>query len=66
MISLVFLVCSLEQQCFSVAPQRIFRDTMQCEMFAEYIMIENQRKVDRGEMEPHLARYECVDWGVPS
>jgi hypothetical protein len=67
MITLAFLVCSaLNGQCFSASPELVFTNPTQCELFAEMVIIENQRKVDVGEMFPHITQYKCIDWGRPT
>lgn len=67
MFTLTFLVCyTMTGQCVGVGPQQIFRDTTQCEIFAEALMAENMRKADEGEMAPHVAQYKCVSWGTPT
>jgi len=66
MLTLTFLVCyTMTRQCMGVGPQQTFNNPVQCEMFAEALMTENQNKASKGEMAPHVATYKCVDWATP-
>ena len=66
MMSVVFLVCSLQGQCFTASSQQVFRDRMTCETFAEMTILQNQQQDKDAGRPPRLARYQCVEWSQPT
>lgn len=64
--SLVFLVCWEGGACQFIADQRTFPSKEICVTQAENTLIEVEQRVARGEMNPHVAIYECFNWGVAS
>jgi hypothetical protein len=66
MITLSFLICMANGQCITTGPDTILRTMVQCETVANAILAETDRRMAAGEIEPHVAKYKCVDWGVPS
>ena len=63
MISVLFIVCNLQGQCFTASYQGVFREVIQCEVFAETTILENQRQAEKAGNPRLIARYKCIDWG---
>jgi len=66
MISLVFLLCMSNGECFSTAPEVVFTTEEQCHVAALATIEINQQAVLKGELAAHRAIYECVNWGAPA
>lgn len=62
MISLIFLICTLEE-CRTISPPDVFTDTAQCEDAAAQRIEENQAKVKTGGLPEHEVLYKCYQWG---
>jgi len=63
MISLIFLICTMNGQCHTVSPQFVFYNKDDCERVAVTIMEENQAAEDRKELPLHTADFVCYYWG---
>jgi hypothetical protein len=66
MITLAFLICLPTGQCFASSPELVFRDMEQCKVIAQEIILNNKEAEYRGEVPPHIAYYQCVEWGEPA
>lgn len=66
MITLVFLVCMSNGQCFSTAPDAVFSTEEQCMVAALTAIEANKQAVGRGEIAPHDVIYQCINWGAPA
>lgn len=65
MISLVFLVCTLDG-CSTVTPPNVFPDMESCQMVAITMIEDNKNAMERGELPEHSAIYKCYEWGDPT
>lgn len=65
MISLVFLICTLDE-CRTISPPDVFSDVAQCEDAAARTIEENQAKVKTGGLPEHWVLYTCHQWGDPA
>lgn len=63
MISLIFLVCTLNQECKTISPEYVFTNMDDCERVAITLMEENQAAEDRKELPLHTADFVCYYWG---
>jgi len=66
MITLTFLVCLASNECVSQAPPQVFQSVAQCEVMAQMVMADMDRKMAEGLVPAHAASYKCVNWGQPS
>jgi hypothetical protein len=62
MISLIFLICTLDE-CRTISPPDVFPDVAQCEDAAARTIEENQAKVKIGRLPEHGVLYKCYLWG---
>ncbi len=62
MISLIFLICTLDE-CRTISPPDVFTDIAQCEDNAARMIEENQAKVKTGRLPEHGVLYKCYLWG---
>ena len=62
MISLIFLVCSLNQECQTISPKFLFQNRSDCEAAAKLILEKNKEAEARKELPPHTAEYVCFSW----
>jgi len=60
--SLLFLVCTTTS-CETFTPPQVFRSVEVCESAAAITIQANQLRVQRGELPPHEAAFQCVIWG---
>jgi hypothetical protein len=65
MISLVFLICTLDE-CRTISPPDVFSEVAQCEDAAARTVEENQAKVKTGQLPEHGVLYVCYPWGDPA
>lgn len=65
MISLVFLICTLDE-CRTISPPDVFSDVAQCEDAAARTIAENQDKIKTGQLPEHRVLYVCYQWGDPA
>lgn len=65
MISLIFLICTLDA-CRTISPPDVFSDAAQCEDAAARTIEENQAKVKTGGLPEHWVLYTCHQWGDPA
>lgn len=65
MISLIFLICTLDE-CRTISPPDVFSDAAQCEDAAARTIEENQAKVKTGGLPEHWVLYTCHQWGDPA
>ncbi len=65
MISLVFLVCTLNG-CFSASPPEIFQTKEDCETVATLMLERSSILTEQGQIEKHTVEFACVEWGVPA
>lgn len=66
MISAIILVCFVDGECISIAPEYVFPTTELCEEVSQTIILGNLERVDAGEIMYHRAIYKCVNWGSES
>jgi hypothetical protein len=66
MITLAFLICLPNGQCFSNSPEIVFANKEQCEVIAQELILNNKEAAYRGEVPPHVAYFQCVEWGEPA
>jgi hypothetical protein len=62
MISLIFLICTLDE-CRTISPPDVFTDIAQCEDAAARMIEENQAKVKTGGLPEHGVLHKCYQWG---
>jgi hypothetical protein len=65
MISLVFLICSMNE-CRTISPPDVFYSADECDKAAESRIAMNQEAAARGEMPDHTVIYTCHKWGDPA
>ena len=65
MISVVFLIFSLDTGGLMVVPdENFFKSMEECQQYAENKIIEEAAQVATGENSPHKAIYKYIDWGT--
>lgn len=62
MISLLFLLCN-SAGCINAVQDRMYRTEQECQLAAETTIAVNKLSMQRGEVTPHTAIYQCVKWG---
>lgn len=65
MISLLFLICTLDE-CRSITPPDIYYNVEECHMMARAMITTNQKAAERGEIPKHSVVYACYEWGNPA
>ena len=65
MISLVFLICGLNE-CRTISPPDVFSSAEECKAAAYERIEANQEAATRGELPAHTALYTCHKWGDPA
>jgi len=66
MLTIAFLICLPNGMCMSNSPNITFQTQDECAFVAEQIIETNRNAVARGEAPPHVAYYQCVEWGEPA
>lgn len=65
MISLVFLICSMNE-CRTISPPDVFYSTEECSTTAQNMVVINQEAAAKGEIPDHTVIYTCHKWGDPA
>jgi hypothetical protein len=64
MISVVFLVCNLMSgECYTISePQLLFKTNEECHTYAKDLIVTQNDRVLKGDLEPFQAEYQCISW----
>ncbi len=64
MITAIFMVYFLETNTVQfIADQATFPTMEECNQYAEQAKALQQKKVEEGSSDPHVATHKCVNWG---
>lgn len=66
MIASVIIVCLLHTGECQLVANGLTRTEEECHTISEIAITWNMQRAEEGQFPPHVAIYQCVDFGVPT